>query len=458
MRIVKLIKEIQEIGFHRIDQGDYILAKKKSGWLKNPLETWRFSIDKKLSCLGTDSILRAVRVTVGSMILLTISIAILIPQILPVSGNSYVNAKLEWIRTPIEGELRFVDIKVGDDIKQGEILGTINNQRADDAFLNQLVSEKSSLESTLLVLVQQREQLLIRQQELSERIGESLTNLTGKTRIHLELIENELFLAAEELALIDTRVARYQKANADYDGEELFAVVSRSQLESLEERKIELKASFASGRKTMRLLQDKLDSAISGTFVSEETPLEHQQLLAVELSIATLESELSALQLKSNKLSTLIDSRKQHLQMTTHYELLAGVTGTVWDMGFSNGSYVNRGDSVVALAATDTITVEGNFHQRYLDNIVVGDPATIHLMGSKQRLKGTVTDVKIRDQVKSADLSAFNLASPETNEFKVVVAFDANQSESVYIGQRAKVIVSKSASSIVPSLLLFFSR
>jgi len=100
--------------------------------------------------------------------------------------------------------------------------------------------------------------------------------------------------------------------------------------------------------------------------------------------------------------------------------------------------------------------VEGHFHQRYLDNIKVGDPATIELMGSKQKLSGTVSEVKIRDQIKSADLSAFNFDSLASNEFKVVLTLDDWQEQELFIGQRAKVIVSKSRSSILPRLLLFF--
>ena len=160
--------------------------------------------------------------------------------------------------------------------------------------------------------------------------------------------------------------------------------------------------------------------------------------------------------IRSNKLQAQIATRLERLKTNSYYELVAGVAGTMWDIGFPNGSYVNHGDSVVAIADTDTLSVEGNFHQRYLDNIKVGYPATISLMGSREKLGGVVTEVKIRDQIKSADLSAFNLDSPATNEFKVVVKLDDRQNNDLYIGQRAKVIISKSRSSIIPSLLLFF--
>ena len=102
--------------------------------------------------LNTDMILRVIRVTVGALILLTITTAILIPQVLPVSGNSFINAKLEWIRTPIDGDLSFSDLKIGDYIPEGRVLGTITNEQIDDYFLNQLKMEKSAIESALFSL------------------------------------------------------------------------------------------------------------------------------------------------------------------------------------------------------------------------------------------------------------------------------------------------------------------
>ena len=414
------------------------------------------TLSSKVSPTLFDNFLRVVRVLIGSAILLTIVTAILIPQLLPVSGNSFVNAKLEWIRTPIEGDLAFSSINVGDKVAKGTVLGTITNPRADDYFLNQLNSENSGLESALFSLKNRKKHLTERREILKVKVDDSLISLQDKSQIRLEIVENELASAISENAAIKKRIARYEKANANYKGEESYAVISRASIESLWDREKELQTSIISQTATINLLKSNLESALSGTFVSENTPLEQQQLLEIEHSLANIDSEIESLTIKSDKLQAQIASRLDRLKTNSYYELVAGVAGTMWDIGFPDGSYVNHGDSVVAIADTDTLSVEGNFHQRYLDNIKVGYPATISLMGSREKLGGVVTEVKIRDQIKSADLSAFNLDSPATNEFKVVVKLDDRQNNDLYIGQRAKVIISKSRSSIIPSLLLFF--
>lgn len=414
------------------------------------------TLSSKVSPTLFDKFLRVVRALIGSAILLTIVTAILIPQLMPVSGNSFVNAKLEWIRTPIEGDLAFSSINVGDKVAKGTVLGTVTNPRADDYFLNQLNSEISGLESALFSLNNRKKHLTERREILKVKVDDSLLSLQDKSQIRLEIVENELASAISEKAAIEKRIARYEKANANYKGEESYAVISRASIESLGDREKELQTSIISQTATINLLKSNLESALSGTFISENTPLEQQQLLEIEHSLANIDSEIESMTIRSNKLQAQIATRLERLKTNSYYELVAGVAGTMWDIGFPNGSYVNHGDSVVAIADTDTLSVEGNFHQRYLDNIKVGYPATISLMGSREKLGGVVTEVKIRDQIKSADLSAFNLDSPATNEFKVVVKLDDRQNNDLYIGQRAKVIISKSRSSIIPSLLLFF--
>jgi len=406
--------------------------------------------------LNTDKILRAIRVTVGALILLTIITAILIPQVLPVSGNSFINAKLEWIRTPIDGDLSFSDLKIGDYIPEGRVLGTITNERIDDYFLNQLKMERSAIESALFSLDSRKGLLEKRSNVLQSKVRESLLNIEEVTKARLSMVKGDLARTMEEKAGTRELVRRYKKANRDYKGEESFAVVSRDKLEHLLRTEKELQAKIGRQKTDYILLSSSLESVLAGNYVSENTPVEQQQLLDTKKQLTNIASEIEVLTLKKNKLSTQVSARVELLNRNNHFDLLAGVSGTVWDIGFPDGSYVNHGDSIVAIADTGTLSVEGSFHQRYLDNIEVGDPVTIDLLGSSEKLNGTASELKIRDQIKSADLSAINVDSPAANEFNVVVAINEQHSSELHIGQRAKLIISKSSSSLIPSILLFF--
>ena len=403
-----------------------------------------------------DIMLRFIRATVGIIILVTIVSAILIPQVLPVSGNSFINAKLEWIRSPIDGDLSFGSLKIGDKISKGMVLGAITNERVDDYFLNQLKTEKSGIESALFSLESRRELLVERSNVLKSKVSDSLSNIEEVTKTRLTMLKGNLSRAMEEKTAIREQIRRYKEANRNYKGEESFAVVSRAALDELLRKEMELQALIGQQKTDYILLTSNLESVLTSDYVSDNTPVEQQQLLDIEQQLMDIASEIEVLTLKNNKLSSQVTARVDELNKNNYYELVAGVSGTVWDIGFPDRSYVNHGDSVIAIADTTTLSVEGSFHQRYLDNIAVGDPVTIDLLGSSETLSGTVSEVKIRDQIKSADLSAINVDNSEANEFNVVVSIDEQHTADLHIGQRAKVIISKSSSSIIPSILLFF--
>ena len=414
------------------------------------------SASESMLSLHLDKILRLIRASVGAIILLTIVTAILIPQVLPISGNSFINAKLEWIRTPIDGELSFSDLEIGDYIPSGSILGTVTNERVDDYFLNQLEIEKSGIESTLFSLDSRKSLLEKRSKVLKNKVSDSLTNIEEVTNMRHSILKSNLSRALEEKMAVRELIQRYTKANTDYKGDENFAVVSRDTLDKLTGKEMQLQATIDRQKTDLVLLKTNLQAVLAGNYVSENTPIEQQQLLDTEKELMNIASEIEVLTLKKNKLSSQVNSRVENLNRNNHYDLVAGVSGTVWDIGFPDGSYVNHGDSVVAIADTTTLSVEGSFHQRYLDNIEQGDPVTIDLLGSSETLRGTVSEIKIRDQIKSADLSAINVDTPAENEFNVVVTIDEKHASELHIGQRAKVIISKSHSSIIPSILLFF--
>lgn len=412
----------------------------------------------RLSVQFLDKVLRAIRAAIGGVIILTIAAAMVIPQFLPVTGNSVVNAKLEWIRTPIEGDLKFAGFKVGDTVTEGAVIGVINNERADDSYFNQLKNEQSALDAALFSLAGKSQYLESRRADLNLRVTDSLSNLQGQTGRRINIIQSELALSYQEMAEIDVTIDRYEKANRDYSGTERYAIVSRAMLEGLSARQTEIQAVISQRIKTLQILETDLQAAITGAYSSDNTPPEQKQLIDTEQVLVSFEAEKKSLSMKAAILAETIEERLQHLDRKRRHELVTRVTGTLWDIGYADGSYVHNGDSVFAVADTDSLSVEAHFHQRYLDNISVGDHATIDLMGSSDRLTGKVTEVRIRDQIKSADLSAFNFGSPQKNEFKVVVTLDESQMQTPHIGQRAKVLVSKSESAIAPHLLLFFNR
>jgi len=85
----------------------------------------------------------------------------------------------------------------------------------------------------------------------------------------------------------------------------------------------------------------------------------------------------------------------------------APVNGVLTNFSMQPGNYVTAGTAVTALIDSDSYYVAGYFEENKLDRIKAGDPALVHLMGSKTPLKGHVDGVAggIEDRERS-DTSA----------------------------------------------------
>jgi RND family efflux transporter MFP subunit len=104
------------------------------------------------------------------------------------------------------------------------------------------------------------------------------------------------------------------------------------------------------------------------------------------------------------------DVARLNLQRTT---VRATVNGIVTNVELQPGDYATAGHQVLALVDTDSIHVDGYFEETKLPRIQVGDRASVHIMGVKRDLRGTVEsiDAGIEDRERStsrADLANVN--------------------------------------------------
>jgi len=387
-----------------------------------------------------DIVMRVIRSSVGVFLIIVIATSFLVPHVLAVSGKSIVNAKLEWIRTPINGNVSFGNIRLGDSVSKDQVLGEVTNTRAEDSLLNSLQLESSALNTAIFDTDNRHRQLSEQKSKLSDSVHQSLLQLRQQTELKINTIETELLSAERKRVQLRSQIQRYEAANEEYS------------------EVTEVEAYISNQKNALKLLATELQSAITGEFSSKNTPLEQQKLKDLEQATANIATERQALLMKSEQLLKDIEVRTASLDLNKREEFTARVDGVIWDIGYADGSYVQNGDALVAIADTDSLVVECIFHQRYLDSISVGDFASINLMGSNEKMTGKVEKVLIRDPVRSSNLSAFKFSSPENNEFKVLITIDSNQDSAPRIGQRAKVVISKSKTSLISKLLLALSR
>lgn len=84
------------------------------------------------------------------------------------------------------------------------------------------------------------------------------------------------------------------------------------------------------------------------------------------------------------------DTAALNLARTT---VRAPVNGQIANSSLEPGDYVNTGEGVAALVATDDFYVDGYFEETKLPRIALGDPARVQLMGGGPILTGHVTGI-----------------------------------------------------------------
>jgi RND family efflux transporter MFP subunit len=92
----------------------------------------------------------------------------------------------------------------------------------------------------------------------------------------------------------------------------------------------------------------------------------------------------------------------------------APVNGILTNFSLQPGNYVTAGSPVTALIDRDSYYIAGYFEENKLDRIKVGDTAIVHLMGSRNGLKGHVVGVAggIEDRERSDTASSLANVTP----------------------------------------------
>jgi multidrug resistance efflux pump len=105
------------------------------------------------------------------------------------------------------------------------------------------------------------------------------------------------------------------------------------------------------------------------------------------------------------------DLARLNLERTT---VRATVNGIVTNLELQPGDYASAGHQVLAVVDTDAIYVDGYFEETKLPLVQLGDRASVHIMGVKTTLHGSVETIAagIEDRERSASSSDLANVNP----------------------------------------------
>lgn len=173
------------------------------------------------------------------------------------------------------------------------------------------------------------------------------------------------------------------KANAELASVE-------AELAQAEANLIKSKASTKLAEKNAVRYASLMDGAISKQeqdqmfAARDQAQAEHIQLEAmITQAYANIKQQKALIDVAQNQVNLA------QLNLTRS-EVVAPSDGTLSNFELQEGSYITTGQAVAALIDREKLYVVGYFEETKLDEIYVGAPVTVELMGDSQKLKGHV--------------------------------------------------------------------
>ncbi|HSK38529.1 MAG TPA: HlyD family efflux transporter periplasmic adaptor subunit [Arenibaculum sp.] len=323
----------------------------------------------------------------GGLVLVGVGGFILIDEgVSAVSSEAVVNARVAVVRAPIDGRLRLEPRTVGQRVRAGTSLGSLTDERADEARVLDLERIAEQLEGEIVRLRAQTAAIESSRINLDAR---AKSYHEGRIRqLRAQVDEAVAITAAAEArvrdsdaALIRAKALKTRGYRSDAALDQVTATNSVAMLE--------LKAASA----RVERLRIELAAAMTGTFLGDsynDTPYSSQRIQELDLRLDELRAEIAERQRRLDKVRDQIAVERQRFARMYMAFLDSPVTGTVWEAPLGDGEYARKGQDVLRLLDCSTTIVTAGVGERDYNNLRVGDRARFRLSGTSRVFDATV--------------------------------------------------------------------
>lgn len=316
---------------------------------------------------------------VGGYILLSEGIAV-------VSADAVVNARVALVRAPIDGVLSLQPRQIGEAVRQGEPLGSLNDVRADTARLLDLQQMESELAADVQRAGSQLESV---QGSLGQLQGRSDAYRTGR----IAQLEAEIDVAR---ALRSAALARLEESGASLKRAQELRDKGSQSIASLDKartaRDVDMKDAEAAEAR-LRSLEIQLAAAREGTFLGDsfnDTPFSSQRAFDLELREAELRSMLADYQQRLVAVRGQIEAERARVAQLRDAFLTSPVDGLVWEAPLGNAEYARKGQDLLRLLDCSTVIVTASVGESDYNRLKVGDAARFRLSGTSKVFDGVI--------------------------------------------------------------------
>lgn len=303
------------------------------------------------------------------------------------SADATVNARVNVVRAPIEGQVRLAVRNIGARVRAGELIAEIADERFDTARLLDLERDRDHQRIELQRVATQR-------RVLGEARAGFAAQLSDYQRGRVSQIEARI---AEAKASQDAASARLREAdNALKRANELNdrGVQTAANLDRARAAYDVARQDLESARQRANYLATELTSARSGVFIGDsynDSPFSSQRVRELDLRLAELSSEQQQVEARAAQFERQIQAERVRVNRLTSAALTSRIDGMAWDFLVDDGEYGRRGQDLVKLVDCNGLVVTASVTEALYDKLSIGSPAQFRLFGDERVFDATIT-------------------------------------------------------------------
>ncbi len=335
------------------------------------------------------TIRRFAKIALGVALVVAFGLAPLRAMLATTSVEAIVNARIETIRSPIEGIVQAPAEKTASWSSTAPPKLVVVDPYADRSRLDELRRELNTLES--------QKQTHERQSQLTQTALDAIDVQAEKYRTgRLKLIEARVAAQTAELQAASAKTSQATASKRRSDHLQRTGDISGAESDRVQYEWSAATAAEAAARKRLEETQVEHDAVADGVFVGDsynDSPSSAQRETELKLKKGELDAELAAVRDQIQHLGDQISQEEARYRLRSEAVVGLPTKGRVWEMLVGPGEYVNKGQDLLRVLDCSHPIVSANVDERVYNRLEVGSPATFRPLEDGRAYHGAVINL-----------------------------------------------------------------
>lgn len=394
---------------------------------------------------------RAIKVTLAVTLLCGTATIVLLNQNHVTTDNAVVSAYVLSVRSPIQGQVQGLQLRVGDTLAEDSALARVRDDRVSEQHLVELRTELARERVELAGLEVQRNVLQAIRGKLAlqaqhYRAAQMAYTAASATESKAQVLSSE---ARVDLA----RRTMARKLTLGRTGDAPLASVEQATLEA---RAAEADLSAQSAH--VAALSTREAAAAQGVFLdagSNDVSYSAQRIDDIDLRLADIGRSEAVLEGARNSAQARLEAEERHYESLARADLVSPNRGMVWKLGASNGERVGAGETIAQVVDCEASFIVASIPQRDFSSVEVGALARFRLSGEAMDREGRVTSVTGDANVTGdRNLAAAPMAERGASGIvRIEVPRSGNNGAACLVGRTARVLLPVAGGGLIDRAL-----